>query len=237
MSLLILQLKKSDLSELSDQQKWDVIEYKLYMPQYHKFCHHHWKPEDTRRVTLDGFKGNNTGILLWGERGCGKSQTLAYVTAWAHENYWVNVSVTNFERFTGMENKVDKTDLFRFKNGLYLQKDLAAELLSDFKKSNEQVCNEFEVDMSYYGKYDISGIKDGEAEPCPRVWDESRKTWSDEWKQLLYAEEIKAFQDLYDKMNYRLSDKLRDPKKLIEIVEAGIENPEIATCAFAEVLE
>jgi small subunit ribosomal protein S29 len=28
--------------------------------------------------------------------------------------------------------------------------------------------------MSIYGTYDISGIKDGEPEPCPRVWDPLR---------------------------------------------------------------
>jgi len=38
-------------------------------------------------------------------------------------------------------------------------------------------------------------------------------------------------------MNYRLSDKLTDPKLLIHIVEEGINNPEIATNAIAEVLE
>ena len=38
-------------------------------------------------------------------------------------------------------------------------------------------------------------------------------------------------------MEYRLADKLKDPKKLIELVDAGIEDPEIATCAFAEILE
>jgi small subunit ribosomal protein S29 len=38
-------------------------------------------------------------------------------------------------------------------------------------------------------------------------------------------------------MNYRLSDKLADPKLLIQIVEEGINNPEVATNAIAEVLE
>jgi len=28
--------------------------------------------------------------------------------------------------------------------------------------------------MSHYGKYDISGVKDSEPEPCPRVWDAKR---------------------------------------------------------------
>lgn len=91
--------------------------------------------------------------------------------------------------------------------------------------------------MSVYGRYDISGIKDGEPEPCPRVWDEKRKVWSDSWKTLLYDVEVKELERVYEKMEYRLSDKLPDPKLLLDIVEAGIENPEVATCAFAEVLE
>lgn len=37
-------------------------------------------------------------------------------------------------------------------------------------------------------------------------------------------------------MNYRLSDKLPEPKKLIEIAQMGVDNPEIATNAFAELL-
>lgn len=37
-------------------------------------------------------------------------------------------------------------------------------------------------------------------------------------------------------MNYRLSDKLRDPKKLIEIAQMGVDNAEVATNAFAELL-
>lgn len=41
----------------------------------------------------------------------------------------------------------------------------------------------------------------------------------------------------YETMNYRLSDKLADPKLLIQIVEEGIINPEIATNAIAEILE
>ena len=110
----------------------------MYLSGYHKFCNHHWRPEEIRSVTFDRFKGNNTGCLLWGERGCGKSQILTYITAWAHENNWVNFTISDPEAFIG-----GKTELFRFKNGLYLQKDLAKSLLEDFRHSNEQSLNEF----------------------------------------------------------------------------------------------
>lgn len=38
-------------------------------------------------------------------------------------------------------------------------------------------------------------------------------------------------------MNVRCSDKVPDPKKLIEIIDYGISNPELATSCFGEVLE
>lgn len=38
-------------------------------------------------------------------------------------------------------------------------------------------------------------------------------------------------------MNYRCADKLPNPKKLIELIDLGIAEPEIATCCLAELLE
>lgn len=64
-------------------------------------------------------------------------------------------------------------------------------MLLDFRHSNEQLLSEIDVDMSLYGKRDYSGMKDGEPEPCPRVWDPKRKCWSDSWKENLYDFEIK----------------------------------------------
>ena len=71
--LLELKLRKSQLGGLSELQTHETIDYKLYLQGYHKFCYHHWKPQDQRTVALNGFKGNNSGLLLWGEKGCGKS--------------------------------------------------------------------------------------------------------------------------------------------------------------------
>jgi len=94
-----------------------------------------------------------------------------------------------------------------------------------------------DVDMSIYGKYDITGVKDGDPEPCPRLWDERRQTWTDSWKENLYDFEIKFLQQKYDEMNTRCSEKLPDPKKLIDIIDLGIMDPELATSCFGEILE
>ena len=103
------------------------------MHGYHKFCYHHWRPSEIRSTSFERFKGNNTGCLLWGERGCGKSQILTYVTAWAHESDWINFTISNPEEFVNGTTK----DLFRHKNGLYTQDDLAVHTLESFKHSNE----------------------------------------------------------------------------------------------------
>ena len=99
------------------------------MAGYHKRCYHHWRPEDIRRVGVDkgAFKGFNTGGLLWGERGSGKSQILAYLTAWAHENNWINMTIASCPEM--VENEEFLTE--RMENGLYLQNILAKRLLND----------------------------------------------------------------------------------------------------------
>ena len=101
----------------------------------------------------------------------------------------MSVAITDHEAFINAS-----TDIFRYKNGLYLQKELAHRLCSDFLTSNEQLLRETDVDMSQYGKYDISGVRDDEPEPCPRTWDPLRKTWTDDWKEHLFEHEIDHYQ-------------------------------------------
>jgi len=55
-----------------------------------------------------------------------------------------------------------KTDLFRYKNGLYLQMDLAHSMLKGFRHSNEELLREMDVDMNRYGLYDMTGVRDGD---------------------------------------------------------------------------
>jgi len=102
--------------------KRDQTQYKLYLRGYHKKCCHHWRPEDIRRVGLGtgDWKGFNTGGLLWGEQGCGKSQILAYVTAWAHENSWINITIPSCDEFVDGQHHQE-----RMENGLYNQFEFA----------------------------------------------------------------------------------------------------------------
>ena len=51
---------------------------------------------------------------------------------------------------------------------------MAKRILEDFKESNLIKLNQFKVDKSIYGKMDVSGVKDGDPEPCPRTFDPLR---------------------------------------------------------------
>ena len=53
----------------------------------------------------------------------------------------------------------------------------------------------------------------------------------------LYEAELKEQEPRYKELRKRLSEKCDDPKKLMDIVQAGIDDPELATNAIAEILE
>lgn len=94
-------------------------------------------------------------------------------------------------------------------------------MLNDLAIQNEQLFHELDVDMSRFGQHDITGIKDVDGDPCPRTWDPIRQYWSDDWKRFIFETEAKELEEYWADLNYRLSDKCRDPKKLIDIVKAG----------------
>ena len=143
---------------------------------------------------------------------------MSYVSSWAHENQWMVVNVPKCETFTD-----GSQEIFRFKNGLYLQPILAKLFLLDLRTSNEYLFRTTEVNMDVYGKYDISGIKDGEPEPCPKVWDRERNCFTDAWKEHLFDYEIKQLQQKYEEMTpQRCATNLLEPKSLMDIVDLGI---------------
>jgi small subunit ribosomal protein S29 len=168
---------------------------------------------------------------LWGKSGSGKSGTMSYVISWAHENDWAVVNIPRARKYTTVAILIE-----RHINGLYLQHQLAKELLEDLFKSNEQKFEELKVNLDIYGKYDMTGISDEEAEPCPRIWDQQRRVWSDAWRDHLTEFEIQQIENDTPRMEGRISDFLKEPKTLSEIAQYGIENPDQSTCAIAEIM-
>jgi hypothetical protein len=180
---------------------------------------------------IKDFKGFNSGVLLHGEAGCGKSQILTYLHAWAKENNWLVIPIHKATRFTK-----DPAFIERHPSGMYLQHDLAKELLLDLKIINYDILRNYPVDLKQYGKSDFAGNRDGDYEAVPVYYDEERKTWSDSWKKfnIISEEEISA-KDFGDH-HLRIIDILPKPKTMLEIVNKGIENKRFATCALSEIM-
>lgn len=91
--------------------------------------------------------------------------------------------------------------------------------------------------MDRYGQFNMTGVRDGDPEPCPRTWDPLRQCWSDDWKEFLYEVELKFLENRYRELNYRLRDKCPSPKKMIDFIDVAIEDGNLATNAIAEILD
>ena len=214
-------------------EKWiskKTSKFCLHLTSFYELCTYQWRPESHRTLIKD-FKGFNSGALLYGEAGCGKSQIMTYLHAWAKENKWIVIPIHKATRFTK-----DPASIERHPTGLYLQHELAKELLLDFKIINYEILRSYPVDLSLYGKFDMAGSREGGLDPVPIFYDKERKVWSDSWKKFnLISEEEISVKDFGDH-HLRIIDMLEKPKNMLEIVNKGIENKRFATCALAEVL-
>ena len=92
------------------------------------------------------------------------------------------------------------------------------------------------INMDIFGKYDITGVREDEADPVQNIYYRDRKTYfneiADKVKKRTQDEEEQARQDA----KKRITDVLKNPKNIISIAEAGIAHPEYATCAMGEIL-
>ena len=92
------------------------------------------------------------------------------------------------------------------------------------------------MNADIFGKYDITGVHENEAEPVQDIYYADRKTHfneiSDKFKQRTQDELEQQRKDA----KKRITDVLKSPSSILSIAEAGIKNPEYATCAMGEIL-
>jgi hypothetical protein len=84
--------------ELPKDLKDGKGKYNLLLKEVQGFNQYLWRPPSISKFSLQGFKGFNTGALLWGEKGRGKSQILAYLGAWAHDNNWATILIPSGDK-------------------------------------------------------------------------------------------------------------------------------------------
>ena len=116
--------------------------FKLPNDKTHKFVFQRYKknykkiPSTISNYGFPGFQGINSGILLHGVRGAGKSGVMLYTAMWAHKMNWIVVSVGSGYKWT----QNDEYPLRRHnKTGLYMQPQYGVELLEQLKSGKNNV--------------------------------------------------------------------------------------------------
>lgn len=190
-------------------------------------------PQMLRDNTIPNFTGFNSGILLHGMQGTGKSGALMYIAQWAQANDWVVlISPGGFQTCQG-EYQIRRHTVA----GVYLHPELTLEFLKNFRSANQKVLAQIPVNLERYGAYDGAGIRKDEPVIYKVVWIEKRQVFSNYWQEWIGPSDIAW--EAYTNMDFGKTAKMMvpEPKNLLEIVDAGISTPFSATNCMYEILE
>jgi len=219
------------LRDPKDNSKVTHNYYLLLGSKYKNVFQAQWRPDEIRS-RLNKYRGINSGALLHGPRGSGKSQILSYVSLWAKQNGWIVMDIPDVSKYLDGENIIVRHNV----SGLYLQPDLTIELLKDFKLTNLSKLEKVRVRPELYGKFSMAGVHDDEEDPNPVVWLEDRKVWSNDWEQFVTDDQRSEIKKIEPIEKTRLGEFLKEPKTVLDIVNFGIGNEDYALNALAEAL-
>lgn len=190
-------------------------------------------PTALNQYFYKGFLGLNSGAMLYGDRGSGKSGVLTYVTAWAWKNNWIVVKIPSVHRLTQEE-----IDFVRHEESrLYLQPELSREFLDDLVKTNEHLLSQIPVNMKLYGFCNFAGCHEEEPIAVPNTYDEwTQSHFYDSDKFLLQGEQQS---NLNEQRHWKtkLKEKLPQPKTLLELCKFAEKEPDYTTNIIGEVVE
>lgn len=190
-------------------------------------------PAALKEFSYKEWLGLNSGIMLYGDRGTGKSGVLNFVTTWAWKNDWVILKVPSVYRLTQEEISYKRHEESR----LYLQPQLATEFLNELIKTNEHLLDKIPIDQSIYGHFNFAGCHDHEPIPVPNTFDEWTQTHFYDSDKFLLKGEMQAYVNEQRHWKTRLTEKLPEPKTLLELCKFAEKSPEYTTNVVAEVIE
>lgn len=128
--------------------------------------------------STENFMGFNSGVLLYGDSGVGKSGSLMYSTMWAHKNDWIVLCPPSAYDLTQNPKPIKRHP----ESGLFLHLELAADFLKKFRKTNEDLIKDIPVNLKLYGKFNSAGVHENEPPPNPPYWIAERQIWSNNWE-------------------------------------------------------
>ena len=172
------------------------------------------------------------GWLLEGKRGTGKSCVLNAVVAWARrQGNWIVMFEPLGSRF-GKEI----AEIKRSNCGIYIQNQLAKELLERFIMFNKALLEKVSVNGAFYGR---TGIDSSQLENIERVYLPmiEKAVQENDAKFPCLEDKIKEISRLRQSLILpSMKKQLPVPSCLLEICEFGINNSAYATQAVAELI-
>lgn len=179
------------------------------------------------------FLGINSGAMLYGDKGAGKSGVLAFATAWAWKNNWVVVKVPSVHRLTQEKIPFKRHEESR----LYLQPELAKEFLDDLIKTNEHLLENIPVNLEKYGFFNFTGCHENEPIAVPNTYDEWTQSYMYDSDKFLFPGELQANLNEQRHWKTKLKEKLPSPKTVLELCKFAEKEPDYTTNIIAEVIE
>ena len=187
-------------------------------------------------LSKHGYKdlvGFNSGVMLYGDRGAGKSGLLAFVTAWAWRNNWIVIKIPSVHRLTQTAIPFKRHEESR----LYLQPELAKEFLDDLVKTNEHLLSNIPVDLKIYGHFNFTGCHENEPLAVPNSYDEWTQSNLYDSDKFLFPGELQANLNEQRQWKTKLKEKLPAPKTVLELCKFADTEPDYTTNIIAEVIE
>lgn len=182
-------------------------------------------------------KGNprirKSGFLLDGRKGVGKSMILNMLVMWARRNGWLVVVEPTVSRYAR-----EIADIKRSNSGVYIQNEFAQQFLEATSIANRAMLEDIPVDRSVYGSRAIDGEPLKEAK---RLYDPLIAKTVDQEVADIEDEGLREIERLKKIASYRkqvrmpsMAEQLRDPVKVWEIVQFGLDNEVYAAQAVSE---
>ncbi|XP_026190085.1 uncharacterized protein LOC34618445 [Cyclospora cayetanensis] len=186
----------------------------------------------------------NTGFLLDGHRGVGKSFVLNYLVTWARENGWLVL----FEPLPSKYAR-DIGDIKRSSSGVYIQSEFARVFLERFLLFNHPMLADIPVDMKTYGQAALDGVHRKYAARAYEALLESVVAQDlEEMKADFIAtsgaqpelerEKLKLWRAYSQDVSIpSIRSRLKQPTSVLEVALFGAEQEAFATQACYEVVE
>lgn len=190
-------------------------------------------PQPLKCFGMKHVVGINSNLMIYGDKGTGKSGVLNYVATWAWKNNWLLLKIPSVHRITQEEIRFVRHEESR----VYLQNELAKEVLDDFVATNAHLLQRFPFNPELYGQVGLAGNHLKEPEPVPNSFDEWTQSRMHDSDKFLMEGEQAAYLNVQREWKISLKERLPSPKSLLELIAFAEKHPLYTTAILAEVIE